>query len=106
MVEYFKVCLCLILISPAHTGLNQLCKMIDIYTKAKTTLRCMIYDFYGCWCGPGGSGTPVDDVDRCCQKHDFCYDKILEKHKCSPYITQYKHKKGKCCKFNRSLCHY
>ncbi|RNB68120.1 phospholipase A2 family protein [Brevibacillus panacihumi] len=33
--------------------------------------------FYGNWCGMGcsGPGAPIDDVDRCCQKHDFCYER-------------------------------
>jgi hypothetical protein len=31
---------------------------------------------YGNWCGPGcsGPGPPIDDLDRCCQIHDTCYD--------------------------------
>jgi hypothetical protein len=29
---------------------------------------------YGNWCGPGhGGGTPVDDLDRACMRHDECY---------------------------------
>jgi len=31
---------------------------------------------YGNWCGPGhGGGTPVDDLDKACMKHDKCYDR-------------------------------
>jgi RHS repeat-associated protein len=29
---------------------------------------------YGNWCGPGGSGTPSNCIDRACAHHDMCYD--------------------------------
>ncbi|XP_078581358.1 acidic phospholipase A2 1-like [Branchiostoma floridae x Branchiostoma japonicum] len=33
------------------------------------------YIDYGCYCGitNGNPGDPVDDVDRCCERHDQCY---------------------------------
>jgi len=40
-------------------GLNELCEQMDYYQKS-SLLSCLLYDDYGCWCGPGGSGKPVD----------------------------------------------
>ncbi|KAK6476378.1 phospholipase A2-like isoform X1 [Huso huso] len=52
------------------------------------------YNDYGCWCGFGGSGTPVDQVDSCCKAHDMCYRESRSIAECrplvdSPYITVY-----------------
>nr|XP_058946395.1 phospholipase A2 A2-actitoxin-Cgg2a-like [Pocillopora verrucosa] len=37
---------------------------------------------YGCWCGIGGEGKPVDDLDGCCKAHDKCYDEIMQSEDC------------------------
>ncbi|NWV00944.1 PA21B Phospholipase, partial [Upupa epops] len=65
-------------------------------------IRCTIpgshplleFNNYGCYCGLGGSGTPVDDLDRCCQVHDNCYSKANKLDACrflvdNPYTEAY-----------------
>jgi len=58
------------------------------------------YNGYGCYCGFGGKGRPVDKLDRCCKVHDECYNK-LQKSKLCPfeyavYLLKYSYRKGKC----------
>lgn len=36
---------------------------------------------YGNWCGKGGAGKPIDDLDQACMAHDKCYESYAETHK-------------------------
>lgn len=46
---------------PAGSSVLELERMIRAATGRSALLS---YSWYGCFCGIGGSGTPVDDTDR------------------------------------------
>lgn len=40
-------------------------QFLEMIECVQPDVSALQYNEYGCWCGFGGSGTPVDDVDRC-----------------------------------------
>ncbi|XP_037537161.1 phospholipase A2, minor isoenzyme-like [Nematolebias whitei] len=61
---------------------------------AQPDVNPLAYNNYGCWCGFGGTGTPVDEVDECCLLHDKCYEASRKVPGCTslsdlPYIIVY-----------------
>ncbi|XP_036617283.1 phospholipase A2 [Trichosurus vulpecula] len=79
----------------------------------RSLIKCVIpdsyplleYNNYGCYCGLGGSGTPVDELDQCCQVHDSCYSEAQKLSSCkwlldNPYTNTYSYS----CSGNEITC--
>jgi secretory phospholipase A2 len=47
------------------------------------------YNNYGCWCGVGGAGEPLDGIDECCMNHDKCYDSAIDDGACYDVPFEY-----------------
>ncbi|XP_076340402.1 phospholipase A2 Scol/Pla-like isoform X2 [Tachypleus tridentatus] len=83
--------------------------------KKLTGFSPLVFIFYGNWCGFGGTGEPVDPIDKCCMLHDWCYDRVNDRecsvyYKSGPYFLRYKwhiRKSGKvvCGLINNKCLH-
>nr|XP_012643128.1 putative inactive group IIC secretory phospholipase A2 isoform X2 [Microcebus murinus]XP_012643129.1 putative inactive group IIC secretory phospholipase A2 isoform X2 [Microcebus murinus] len=73
------------LAAPTHSSFWQFQKMVKHVTGRSAFFS---YYGYGCYCGLGGKGIPVDDTDRCCRAHDCCYEKLKELG-CQPVLNGY-----------------
>ncbi|XP_006031547.1 phospholipase A2, membrane associated-like [Alligator sinensis] len=73
----------------AHGDASQFEEMIKATTGKNALLS---YNGYGCFCGLGGKGTPVDATDRCCYAHDCCYRRAKQRGCKNPVTTSYNHR--------------
>jgi len=66
------------------------------------------YNGYGCYCGLGGGGKSVDDIDKCCQVHDACYGQITHEELCTldsdVYLKGYKREGCSGCASSNDAC--
>uniref|UniRef100_A0A673HI77 Phospholipase A2 n=1 Tax=Sinocyclocheilus rhinocerous TaxID=307959 RepID=A0A673HI77_9TELE len=90
------VCLTLLILTVTLIkNLLQFEDMIKCTVPDSTPL--LVFADYGCFCGLGGTGTPVDQLDQCCFTHDACYGTAKTLQSCSsvfdnPYTNTYDYK--------------
>ncbi|KAL3075885.1 hypothetical protein niasHT_032088 [Heterodera trifolii] len=69
----FLLLVALIRVHFANSSIESLASVIRCATGLDYLRMFDTYNSYGCWCGVGGSGETVDEIDKCCQTHDKCW---------------------------------
>jgi secretory phospholipase A2 len=93
---------------PSNSNVIQFGLMISQTLNVSPLDSLKLFNGYGCFCGLGGSGKPIDFIDTCCQEHDECYAK-LETINCSSLLVNYKFtqtNKIVCSDTNLTSCEY
>uniref|UniRef100_A0A915AVB3 Phospholipase A2 n=2 Tax=Parascaris univalens TaxID=6257 RepID=A0A915AVB3_PARUN len=78
----------LLVLSTRNGSLKALWNLEEM-CKCKLDYSALVYVNYGCWCGIGGAGEPIDGIDRCCMLHDKCYDAAIDKRECFDVPFEY-----------------
>ncbi|XP_050677774.1 uncharacterized protein LOC126974354 [Leptidea sinapis] len=75
--------------------------VLHLYNMLTCATGCdpVTYKGYGCYCGIGGTGRPMDGIDNCCKIHDECYDNI----RCAFYTVYFQPYYWTCFN-NEPLC--
>lgn len=79
----------------ATAGLADLERVMQCATHSSDPVSVLEkYNCYGCYCGKGGAGEPVDEIDTCCFHHDHCYEDLETNGTCNKkmgevYIAPY-----------------
>lgn len=63
-------------------GVLNLGSVVSCYTGKSVWDVFINYNGYGCYCGFGGKGTPLDEIDTCCSEHDQCYEAAIDCGEC------------------------
>ena len=78
-----RLCLLLLVIqlhqvwsSQSHRHRRSLLQMYQQLDCQQGDCEPLNYVGYGCYCGTGGGGRPVDGIDNCCRQHDLCYGQV------------------------------
>ena len=84
--------------SPKRRSRRSLPDFQDMMRCYQPWIEIVGYVDYGCYCGVGGEGIPVDETDKCCYTHDKCYDAFDTS--LVTYVVGYEYE----CHGNRGKC--
>ncbi|XP_057212995.1 phospholipase A2, minor isoenzyme-like [Triplophysa rosa] len=91
-IKFMDVYLTVLILSATLplSHLNNEKQLLQFREMIKCTLpnSSPLQDFgdYGCFCGLGGQGTPVDQLDQCCFTHDHCYGNASNYDSCDSFL--------------------
>nr|XP_054764904.1 phospholipase A2 AP-PLA2-I-like isoform X2 [Lytechinus pictus] len=108
--SYFAILFAGIAAMPQSRNVGQFGVMMGCLLDMGTVEAGLDYNGYGCYCGLGGQGIPLDDTDRCCQTHDDCYTAVQTSDMCrgynQAYVISYNYQSLQCGTYRAQIVCY